>query len=186
MAVTHPMDEALVAKMQRMFRRHCWLIAACTVACLLLAGCYLLVKAPQFEAVAQIEVRPAGSGSLGLDEMAAKLFSPAEANTELQSAVQVLRRQHHRAGSNAAVAHGSARRLCGPLETGRADGGGVVAAGCPRRLLQRFRKGLGISVVPKTDIVTVRFRSRNAELSAAVVSAMEIRDVTREEDTHQL
>ena len=60
------------------------------MACLLLAGGYLLVKAPQFEAVAQIEVRPAGSNSLGLDEMAAKLFSPAEANTELQSAVQVL------------------------------------------------------------------------------------------------
>ena len=90
MAVTHQLDEALVADVRRMFRRHLWLIAACTAVCVLLAGCYLLVKSPQFEAVAQIEVRPAGSNSLGLDETAAKLFSPAEANTELQSAVQVL------------------------------------------------------------------------------------------------
>src|SRR5271165_4050987 len=90
LAVAGQADEALVAEVRRMFRRHMRLIAACTMACLLLAGCYLLVKAPQFEAVAQIEVRPAGSNSLGLDETAAKLFSPAEANTELQSAVQVL------------------------------------------------------------------------------------------------
>ena len=90
MAVSHHLDEVLTAEVRRMFRRHARLIAACTVACLLLAGGYLLVKAPQFEAAAQIEVRPAGSNSLGLDEMASKLFSPAEANTELQSAVQVL------------------------------------------------------------------------------------------------
>ena len=172
MAVTHPVDEALVAEVQRMFRRHFWLIAACTVACLLLAGCYLLVKAPQFEAVAQIEVRPAGSNSLGLDEMAAKLFSPAEANTELQSAVQVLQ-------SNT-IALEVMRQL---HMDQRGDFAGrwrqdepMAAESLPPdvrdRLLQRFRKGLGISVVPKTDIVTVRFRSRNAELSAAVVNAV--------------
>ena len=88
--VTSQVEEALVAEVRRMFRQRRRLIAACTVACLLLAGVYLFIKAPQFEAGAQIEVRPAGSNSLGLDEMAAKLFSPAEANTQLQTAAQVL------------------------------------------------------------------------------------------------
>ena len=80
-----------MAEVRRMLRQYRRLIAGWTVAlCLLLAGGYLLIKAPQFEAGAQIEVRPAGSNSLGLDEMAAKVFSPADANTQLQSAVQVL------------------------------------------------------------------------------------------------
>src|SRR5262252_7491012 len=90
LALSSQIDEVLVAELRRMLRRHLRMISLCTAACLLLAGGYLLIKAPQYEAGAQIEVRPAGSNSLGLDEMAAKLFSPAEANTELQSAVQVL------------------------------------------------------------------------------------------------
>jgi uncharacterized protein involved in exopolysaccharide biosynthesis len=61
LAMTGPFDEVLVAEVHRMFRRYRWLIGCWIVACLLLAGGYLLVKAPQFEAGAQIEVRPAGS-----------------------------------------------------------------------------------------------------------------------------
>lgn len=172
MAVTRPLDEAQVAEVRRMLRRHLWLIAACTMVSLLLAGCYLLVKAPQFEAVAQIEVRPPGTNSLGLNEMAAKLFSPAEANTELQSAVQVLQ------SNTIALEVMQQLRMA---ERGdfagrwRVDGTAPVELLRPEvrdHLLQRFRKGFGVSVVPKTDIVTVRFKSRNAELSAAVVNAV--------------
>ena len=122
--------------------------------------------------MAQIEVRPAGSNSLGLDEMAAKLFSPAEANTELQSAVQVLQ-------SNTIALE--VMQQLHMAERGdfagrwRVDGAAAVESLPPEvrdHLLQRFRKGLSVSVVPKTDIVTVRFKSRNAELSAAVVNAV--------------
>lgn len=165
-------DESLVAELRRMFRRHLRLIVVCTVACLLLAGAYLLVKAPQFEAVAQIEVRPAGSNSLGLDEMAAKLFSPAEANTELQSAVQVLQ-------SNT-IALEVMQQLHLPLRSDfagswRQNDGTPVESLPPKvrdHLLARFRKGLSVTVVPKTDIVTVCFKSRRPDLSAAVVNSI--------------
>ena len=89
-ALAGPFDEVLVAEVRRVIRQYRRLIAGWILACVVLAGVYLLIKAPQFEAGAQIEVRPAGSNSLGLDEMAAKVFSPADANTQLQSAVQVL------------------------------------------------------------------------------------------------
>jgi len=171
-AVTQQFDEALVAEVRRMLRRHLRLIAACTVVCLLLAGGYLLVKAPQFEAGAQIEVRPAGSNSLGLDEMAAKLFSPAEANTELQSAVQVLQ------SNTIALEVMQQLHLAQRSEFAggwRQDDGTAVESLRPEvrdHLLAKFRKGLSVSVVPKTDIVTVRFKARNPELSAAVVNAV--------------
>ncbi len=172
LAAPRPLDESLVAEVRRMFRRHLRLIAICTLTCLLLAGAYLLVKAPQFEAVAQIEVRPAGSNSLGLDEMAAKLFSPAEANTELQSAVQVLQsntialevmQQLHLAQRNDFA--GSWRRAADtPVES--------LPPEVRDHLLARFRNGLAVSVVPKTDIVTVRFKSRRPELSAAIANSV--------------
>ena len=155
-----------------MLRRHRRLIVATTVTCLLLAGGYLLAKAPQFEAGAQIEVRPAGSNSLGLDAMASKLFSPSETNTELQSAVQVLQsktialqvmRQLHMAQRGDFAGRW------------RQEGDTAVESLAPEerdQLLLRFRKALSVSVVPKTDIVTVQFKARSPELSAAVVNAV--------------
>ncbi len=171
-AVTGQADEALVAEVLRMFRRHRQLIAVCAVVCALLAGCYLLVKAPQFEAVAQIEVRPAGSNSLGLDEMATKLFSPAEANTELQSVVQVLQSNTIALEVMQQLHMAERADFAG---RSRVDSNGTVDSLPPEvrdHLLQRFSHNFTVSVVPKTDIVTVKFKSRNAELSAAVVNAV--------------
>ena len=155
-----------------MLRRHLRLLVATTVIGLLLAGGYLLVKAPQFEASAQIEVRPAGSNSLGLDEAASKLFSPSQTNTELQSAVQVLQ-------SNT-IALEVMHQLHLPQREDfagrwRQAGEAPVESLAPEirdQLLARFQKALSVGVVPKTDIVTVQFKARNPELSAAVVNAV--------------
>ena len=165
-------DTALAAEVWWMFRRHARLIAASVVVCLLLAGGYLLVKAPQYEAAAQIEVRPAGSNSLGLDEMASKLFSPAESSTELQGAVQVL--------SSNTIALEVMQQLHMAERSDfagrwRQEHGSIVESLSPAvrdHLLARFRQNLSVSVVPKTDIVEVRFKGRSAELSAAVVNAV--------------
>jgi len=165
-------DEVLAAEVRRMLRQRRRLLATCTAAGLLLAMVYLLVKAPRFEAAAQIEVRPAGSNSLGLDEMAAKLLTPAETNTQLQSAVQVLQsraialevmQQLHMAERSDFAGRW---RQDGnvPMES--------LSAEARDQLLRRFQRDLTVSVVPKTDIVSVQFRARNAELSAAVVNAV--------------
>ena len=168
-----------------MFRRYRWLIAGATVTCMLLAGGYLLVKAPQFEASAQIEVRPAGSNSLGLDEMAAKVFSPADANTQLQSAVQVL-------DSNAIAMEvmrqlGMAQRRDFAGRWTQPDNVPVDSLPPEVRdqLLARFRRSLNVSIVPKTDIIAVRFKSARC---GAVGAGGERRHqlVHRAQDPHQL
>jgi capsular exopolysaccharide synthesis family protein len=170
--LTSQLDEALVAELRRMFRQHRRLIAGSTVMCLLLAVGYLLVKAPKFEAVARIEVRPAGSNSLGLDEMAAKLFTPAEANSQLLSVVQVLQsntialevmQQLHMAQRGDFAGRWRQDNSV-PLETLNPE--------IRDQLVDRFQRALSVNVVPKTDIIAVRFKTRNAELSAAVVNAV--------------
>jgi uncharacterized protein involved in exopolysaccharide biosynthesis len=169
---TLAIDEVLTTEIGRMARRHLRLIAGFTIVGLLVAGAYLLVKASQFEAVAQIEVRPAGTNSLGLDEAATKLFSPTEANTELQSAVQVLQsttialevmQQLHMAQRSDFAGRWRQERDA-PMES--------LPPEVRDHLLARFRKGLSVSVVPKTDIVTVKFKARNAALAADVVNAV--------------
>ncbi len=161
-----------MAEVRRMFRQRRRLIVACTLVCLLAAGVYLLVKAPQFEAGAQIEVRPAGSNSLGLDEMASKLFSPSEANTQLQTAAQVLQ---SRAIALEVMQQLHMAERADFAGRWRQDGRTPVELLPPMvrdHLVDRFQRALSVSVVPKTDIVSVHFKARNAELSAAVVNAV--------------
>jgi succinoglycan biosynthesis transport protein ExoP len=172
LTVGNQFDEVLVAEVRRMFRQYRWLIAGWIATCMLLAGGYLLVKAPQFEAGAQIEVRPAGSNSLGLDEMAAKVFSPTDANTQLQSAAQML-------ASNT-IALEVMRQLHMARRSDFAgrwtQGNNAPVESLPPevrdQLLERFRRSLNVSIVPKTDIIAVRFKARNPELSAQVVNAI--------------
>lgn len=171
-AMPSQIDEVLVTELQGMFRRHLRMISLCTAACLLLAGGYLLIKAPQYEAGAQIEVRPAGSNSLGLDEMATKLFSPAEANTELQSAVQVLQSNTIAVEVMQQLHMAERSDFAGRWQQERNTSLDVLEPQVRDQLLGRFRKSLGVAVVPKTYIVTVRFKTRNPELSAAVVNAI--------------
>ncbi len=172
LVVSSQFDEVLVAEVRRMLRQYRRLIAGWTVAGLLLAGGYLLIKAPQFEAGAQIEVRPAGSNSLGLDEMAAKVFSPADANTQLQSAVQVLQSNTIALEVMQQLQMAKRSDFAGRW---RQSGTTPVASLPPEvrdHLLEHFRRSLSVSIIPKTDIVVVRFKARNAELGAEVVNAV--------------
>jgi len=171
-AAGNQFDEVLVAEVRRMFRQYTWLILGSTVACLLLAGGYLLVKAPQFEAGAQIEVRPAGSNSLGLDEMAAKVFNPSDANTQLQSAVQMLQSQTIALEVMRQLQMAQRSEFAGRWTQHDTRPVDALPPEVRDHLLGRFQRSLNVSIVPKTDIISVRFKARNPELSAEVVNAI--------------
>ena len=85
-----PPDEQVLAEVWTMLRRRKFLILGCCVACLLLASLYILLKSPRYEATARIEVSPAGTNSLGLDQMASRVLSPSDPTIQLQSAVTIL------------------------------------------------------------------------------------------------
>ena len=85
-----PAEEQVLAEVWRMLRRRKFLIVGCCVACLLLASLYVLLKSPRYEATARIEVSPAGTNSMGLDQMASRVLGPSDPTIQLQSAVTVL------------------------------------------------------------------------------------------------
>ena len=73
-----------------MLRRRKLLIAGWALACTLLAGLYVVAKSPRYEAMARIEVSPAGTNSMGLDELTSRVLGPSDPTIQLQSAVTVL------------------------------------------------------------------------------------------------
>ena len=147
------------------------MIAACIVACLLLATAYVLIKDSRYEATARIEVSPVGTNSMGLDEVASRMLNPSDPTIQLQSAVAVIQ------SNTVALAVMQQTKLAERKDfAGRwiQPAGTDVVNLTPKardRLLRRFKKALKVDIVPKTDILTVQFRAKDPALAAEVVNA---------------
>jgi succinoglycan biosynthesis transport protein ExoP len=171
-AYPEPPGELAVPEIMRMLRRRVRLVVACALAGLLLAGGYVVLRSPRYEAMARVEVSPAGTNSLGLDSTASRLPPTSDPTIQLQSAVTVLE------GPTVGLA------VIGQLKMAeRKDfaGSSVQPAGTmvdnlsPEvrdRLLRRFHKGLKVEVIPKTDIIAVQFRATDPKLAADVVNVV--------------
>jgi len=164
--------ELLLPELWRMLRLRWRVIAACAAACLLMATLYVLLKAPRYQATARIEVSPAGTNSMGLDELTSRMLSPSDPTVQLQSAVTVLE------SSTVALAVMQQTKLAQRKDFAGhwvQPTGSDVATLTPEardHLFERFRKALNIEVVPKTDIITVQFRARDPALASEVVNAI--------------
>ena len=165
-------SELLLPELWRTLRARWFVILACVIVCLVLATLYVLIRSPRYEASASIEVSPAGTNSMGLDELSSRILSPSDPTVQLQSAVTVLE------SSTIALAAVQQARLAERKDfAGRwvQPSGTDVAGLSPEvrdNLLLRFHKSLKVEIVPKTDIINVRFRSKDPKLSSEVVNAI--------------
>ncbi len=167
---TQPPSELLLPEIFQVLRRRAWVIGGCSVLGLLLALAYVLLRSPRYEAVAQIEVTPASTNRLGLDELQATALSPNESTLRLQAALKVLQSNtlalevmdYLGLAQDAAFA-GHWRQLSGSDST---DWPPPVRD----HLQQRFQKSLSVELLPKTDIVVITFRAKDPQLAAAAVN----------------
>jgi len=154
-----------------MLRRRRLLIAACTLACTLLAGLYIVAKSPRYEATAQIEVSPAGTNSLGLDELASRVLSPSDPTIQLQSAVTVLQSTTIALEVMKQLRMAQRKDFAGPWVQRPGTTPSELSPEARDHLLLRFWKSLKVEIVPKTDIITVQFRAKDPGLAADVVNS---------------
>jgi capsular exopolysaccharide synthesis family protein len=162
----------LLAELWRMLRMRRHLILGFTLGALLAAALYIVIKDSRYEAGARIEVSPTGTNSMGLDEQSSRIINPSDPTIQLQSAVAVLE------SNTVALAVMQQTKL-----TERSDFAGrwtqppgtdvSKLPPLPRdRLLLRFQKALKVEIVPKTDIISVAFRTKDPVLSAEVVNSI--------------
>ncbi len=131
-----------------------------------------MLRAPRYESAAQIEVTPASTNRLGLDERETIALTPNESGVRLQAAVKVLQSNtlalevmdYLGLAQDAAFA-GHWRQLSG---SDSKDWPHDVRD----HLEQRFQKSLSVELVPKTDIVVITFRAKDPQVAAAAVNVI--------------
>ena len=109
---------------------------------------------------------------MGLDELTSRMLNPSDPTLQLQSAVTVLE------STTVALAVIQQTKLAERSDfAGRwvQPPGTDVATLSPKvrdKLLIRFHKNLKVEIVPKTDILSVAFRTKDPKLSAEVVNSI--------------
>lgn len=167
-----PPGEPLLPEIFQVLRRRVWVIAACAFMGLLLALSYVLLRAPRYEAAAQIEVIPANTNRLGLAELEATALNQNESTMRLQAAVKVL--QSNSLALEVMDYLGLAQNA-GFAGHWRQPSGNDSTEWPPDardHLQQRFQKSLSVELVPKTDIVVITFRAKDPQLAAAAVNVI--------------
>jgi len=164
-------EELLLPELRRMLRAHGRIIAGCIVASLFLSLMYVTIRSPRYEASAEIEISPAGTNSMGLDELTTRMLNPSDPTLQLQSAVTILQSKTIARAvmqqTRLAERPDFAGSWIQPPNTDVAE----LPPEVRDHLLNRFQKNLKIEIVPKTDILSVQYRAKDAKLAAEVVNA---------------
>ena len=168
---SEPVRELLIPEILYVLRRRRLAIVSCALLGLLAAVAFVLIRDPRYEAGAEIEVGPANTNGLGLDELAAKALNPNDSTMRLQAAVQVL---ESNSLALAVMDRGLAQDkvFAGRWQQPRAARCSDWPPEVRDQLLARFHRGLTVDLVPKTDVVAISFRAKSPALAAAVVNAV--------------
>ena len=161
----------MLPEVWRMLRKRRLLITGCVLGGLFLAGLYILVKSPRYEATARIEISPAGTNAMGLDELASRVLSPSDPTIQLQSAVAVLQSKTIALDVMKQLRMAERKDFAGRWAQSPGTNPTDVPPLARDQLLRRFEKALKVEIAPKTDIITVHFRAKDPELAADVVNS---------------
>ncbi len=167
-----PPNELLLPEIFLVLRRRAWVIAGCSLAGLLLALSYVGLRAPRYDAAAQIEVTPASTNRLGLDELEATALNPNESTLRLQAAVKILQSNTLALDVMDHVGLAQNATFAGHWQQPPGAKSKEWSAAARDHLLLRFQKSLTVELVPKTDIVLISFRAKDPQLAAAATNVI--------------
>ena len=148
-------------------------IAGFMLVILLVVGAYTLLKRPVYESVAQLQYDSSQSGSLGLEDLISKKLSDGDSDIRLQSQLTIL--QSDKVSTQVIRDLGLARRpdFAGKLATPLTPWDPAQMA--PQQLdelLKRFHESTKFEVLPKTQIIEIRFRSTDPQLATDGVNTV--------------
>jgi succinoglycan biosynthesis transport protein ExoP len=166
-----PQDQLSLVGFWRVVRKRKWVILSCLAVTVTVVTIVSLLMPRKYDAVARINLDYENSNSLGLEQLG--LPGGTDATTKLETQIRIMQSetlawsviQQLRLDQQAQFAPAKLRSPAGAAFERIDD---LQRA----KLLKRFHDSLNVQLVPKTQIIEVRFRSPDPRLAAKVVNAI--------------
>jgi len=155
----------------RVVRKRKWIILSCLVVTVATVAVVSLFMPRRYDAVARINLDYENSNALGLEELG--LPGGVDATTKLETQIRIMQSETLAWNVIQQLRLDQKKQFSGeklPLPTGATFESidDVHRAG----LIGRFRHSLNVQLVPKTQIIEIRFRSTDPKLAATIVNAV--------------
>jgi succinoglycan biosynthesis transport protein ExoP len=166
-----PQDQLSLLGFWRVVRKRKWVIVACLALTVTAVTIVSLLMPRKYDAVARINLDFENANSLGLDQIG--LSTGSDATTKMETQIRII-------GSET-LAWNVVRQL--RLDQKEQFAGSKLLSPANAdlekiddlrraKLLKAFHNALNVQLVPKTQIIEVRFRNRDPRLAANIVNAI--------------
>ena len=176
-----PAEGFLLREYGRILKKRMWVVIATWLIIATLATVYTLRMTPVYDATGRIEVNRENSLNLGFkDSDQGTMADYEDYNVTLETQVRILQSdaiafqviKNLKLNNNPAFSGAAAKpRAEPPLNSLQVD------APFESSLLDRFRSGLKLSVIPRTRIVEVHYSHPDPRLAAQIVNVLDRKSV---------
>lgn len=163
-------DDITLQELWRVLRKRKLLVLGCLVGMTVAAGLISAFLPRRYEAVARVLINPQDTNALGLDPLAALAGTSLSNDIAQQTQVRVLQSDPLAWNVVKQLRLDQRQDFAGRLAT--RDSVDSVSVPTRARILSIFHERLRVAVVPKTQLIEVRFRARDPQLAADVANAL--------------
>ena len=166
-----PQDQLSLLGFWRVIRKRKWVIVSCLVLTVTAVTIVSLMMPRKYDAVARINLDFENSNSLGLEQLG--LPSGVDATTKLETQIRIIQSETLSWSIIKQLRLDEQKAFTGPKLLSAASSDFDKIDDVRRaKLLKQFKESLNVQLVPKTQIVELRFRSTDPKLAANIVNAI--------------
>jgi succinoglycan biosynthesis transport protein ExoP len=166
-----PQDQLSLLGFWRVVRKRKWVIASCLALTVTAVTIVSLIMPRKYDAVARINLDFENANSLGLDQLG--LSAGSDATTKMETQIRIIGSETLAWNVVRQLRLDQKEQFTGQKLLSPANAEFEKVDDLRRaKLLKVFHNALNVQLVPKTQIIEVRFRNRDPRLAANIVNAI--------------
>jgi succinoglycan biosynthesis transport protein ExoP len=165
-----PSDQISIMQFWRVLQKRRWLVLGSLAAVVVVVTAISLILPKRYDASARLLLDLDGNNGLGLEQAVVSIGS--DLNTKLETQIRIVQSDAIATGVIEQLNLHQSRDFAGSLAASPLQTFDSLPLKTRATLTQAFHKSLNVQLIPKTQIVEVHFRSRNAVLAAQIANAV--------------
>ncbi|MGB7641237.1 MAG: Wzz/FepE/Etk N-terminal domain-containing protein, partial [Terriglobales bacterium] len=165
-----PSDQISIVQFWRVLQKRRWLVLGSLAAVVVVVTAISLILPKRYDASARLLLDLDGNNGLGLEQAVVSIGS--DLNTKLETQIRIVQSDAIATGVIEQLNLHQSRDFAGSLAAPPSQSFDSLPLRTRATLTQAFHKSLNVQLIPKTQIVEVHFRNRDARLAAQIANAV--------------